>query len=176
MTWPAVVVVTMLAIAACGSAQPSLSTPAETCPLVTAPGPADEPNRNGLEPIDDTDIGGGRWRLCLTVPIVGAAETTAWCQWAPDRTAVLGFSGQSVTIGSVAYDSGLSIPTNEFVLAGYVPGPVVPSGEATEDGRSGYLAFHVVPVIDPEHGPPAGAEPRLVGVLSWQCGKPPPPR
>lgn len=166
----------VLAIAACGSAQPSPSTPDETCPLVTAPGPADEINRDGGDAIDATDYGGGRWRLCLTEPIVGAAETTAWCQWTPDRTAVLGVSGLSVMVGSVPYDSGLSIGSNEFSLAGYVPGPVPPSGDATEDGRSGHLAFHVVPVIDPEHGAPEGAEPRLVGVMSWQCGDPPPPR
>lgn len=170
-----IVVLAVLAIAACGSAQPSSAIPVDDCALVAQPGP-NPPRQEGGDAIDGADHGVGRWRLCLAVPIAGAAEASAWCEWTPDRTSVVGFSGLSVTVGGVSIDSGLSIATNEVFLAGYAHGPVAPSIQATEDGRSGRVGFDMVPRIDPEHGAEPGLAPRLVGVMRWQCGDPPPPR
>jgi hypothetical protein len=169
-------VAVMLAIAACGSSQSPSISPRDDCALIAEPGPADELDRDGGDLIDDTDYGGGRWRLCLAEPVVGAAENTAWCQWTPDRTAVVGISGQFVTIGSVPYDSGLVIASKEFFLTGYEPGPVSPSLEAADGGRSGRLGFGMLVTVDPEHGAAPGVAPRVIGVMRWQCGDPPPPR
>jgi hypothetical protein len=162
-------------IAACGTAEPPSVEPHNDCALVVQPGP-NPPARQDGDAIDGADFGVGRWRLCLAEPIAGAAEASAWCEWTPDRTAVVGFSGLSVTIDGISLDSGLSIATNEVFLAGYAPGPVAPSVEATDDGRSGRVGFGMVPRIDPEHGAEPGLAPRVIGVMTWQCGDPPPPR
>lgn len=175
MTRRVLLAVAVLAIAACGATQPSAS-PGDDCALTTEPAPADEFDRGGGDLIDGKDFGAGVWRLCLAVPVVASAENAAWCEWKPDRTAVIGFSGLSVTIGAMTYDSGLLIGTNEFFLSGYQQGPVPPSGDATEDGRSGHLAFDAVPRVDPEHGAEPGLALRVVGVMRWQCGDPPPRR
>lgn len=180
----------VLASAACGSAQPSTSpissaSPGEACALTTEPGPADEPDRDGGDLIDMTDYGGGRWRLCLTEPAAVSAEATAWCIWTPDRTAVSEIDGLRARIGALAFDTYLSIDRYQFELhttdqgttaGNYAPGPVVPIGDAAEDGRSGNLAFHVELVVDPENGAPPGAQPRYAGIMTWKCGDPPPPR
>jgi hypothetical protein len=187
-------VVALLAFAACGSAQPnSPTTPATPppaaggdCALTTEPGPADEPDRGGGDAIDMSDFGGGRWRLCLTEPTVATAERTAWCIWQQDRTAVSEIDGLQVSIGVRDYDASISIGRNAFdfgtidrasgQVASYQPSEV-PLGDATDDGRAGYLEFDVVLMVDPEGGgPPPGAEPRYAGLMRWQCGDPPPPR
>ena len=182
----ALLVVMVLATAACGSAQPSptmTSSPTlgEACALTTEPGPADEPNRDGGE-LDMTDYGGGRWRMCLTEPINASVEHTAWCIWTQDRTAVSEINGLRVGINALEYDTYLSIARNEFQLQAtgstggvYEPAHVVPVGEASEDGRSGDLTFDVALKVDPGAGAPPGAESRYAGSMSWQCADPPPP-
>jgi hypothetical protein len=186
---PALLIVAVLAIVACGSAQTSPSStvvpsPVESCALTTEPGPADEPDRSGGDLIDMTDFGGGRWRLCLTEPTAATVEHTAWCIWTADRTAVSEVNGLSAKIGAVDYDAGVSLPRNEFffgttdqdgLVATYEPG-AVPAGDGSEDGRAGYLAFDVRLKIDPEAGAPPGAQPRFVGSMRWLCGDPPPAR
>jgi hypothetical protein len=153
--------------------------------MTTQPGPADEPDRGGGDAIDMSDYGGGRWRLCLSEPMLATAERTAWCTWTQDRTEVSAISGLQVSIGALDYDASVSIGRNEFdfgtvdratnLVASYLPSEV-PLGDATADGRAGYLAFDVVLMADPEGGAPSGAVPRYAGVMSWQCGDPPPPR
>ena len=174
--WLVVLAVGTLVVAACGSAQAPSGNPVELCAPPAEPRPADEPGPGGGDAIDGADFGGGSWRMCLVEPVAAAAENKAWCEWTPDRTAVIGISGLSVTIGSATYDSGLVIASKEFFLTGYEPGGVSPSLEATEDGRSGHVAFAMVPMIDPEHGAAPGLAPRVIGVMRWQCGDPPPPR
>lgn len=185
-------VLACLVIGACGSAQqspPPAGSPTpgqEACALTTRPGPEDEPDRDGSDLLDLTDYGGGRWRLCLTEPTAGTIEGTAWCIWTRDRTAVSEIDGLLASIGPLDYDAYLSIDRNEFQLhttarvgglaGNYEPGPVVPVGAARDDGRSGNLAFEVVLTVDPESGPPPGAEPRYAGSMTWQRGDPPPPR
>lgn len=189
--WLALLAVTALAIAACGSAQPTVSTtpspaPRDDCALTTEPGPADEPNRGGGE-LDLTDYGGGRWRLCLYEPTVATVEHSAWCIWTRDRTSVSEIDGLPAKIETLHYDTYLSIDRNEFQLhttdretgglgGNYEPGPVVPAGDATDDGRAGHLEFDVNLNVDPEAGAAPGAEPRYAGVMRWQCGDPPPAR
>jgi hypothetical protein len=189
--WLALLAVAVLAIAACGSAQPTVSTtpsptPRDDCALTTEPGPADEPDR-GFGELDLTDYGGGRWRLCLTEPTAATVEHSAWCIWTADRTAVSEVNGLPARIGAVDYDAYLSINSNQFELnttdqtsgglaATYKPGPVIPRGNAADDGRAGYLDFEVVLTVDPEVGAPAGALPGYAGSMRWQCGDPPPPR
>jgi len=183
-------VLVALGLAACGSAQPSTpptasATPGEACALTTQPDAADEPNRDGGDLIDMSDFGGGRWRLCLTEPIWGTAEDTAWCIWTRDRTSVSRIEGLRARIGALDYGTYLSIDRNEFQLhateqgttaGSYAPGQVIPVGAAAEDGGSGYLVFDVDLVVDPETGALPGAEPRYTGSMSWTCGDPPPAR
>jgi hypothetical protein len=179
-----------LAIAACGSSQASPLTsvgpsPVEDCALVTQPGAADEPDRSGGDLIDMSDFGGGRWRLCLNEPLTATGESSAWCLWTQDRTAVSEINGLRTRIGALDYDASLSIARNAFELhtfdqgttvGNYEPGPEVPVGEASEGTRSGNLTFDVTVIVDPEAGAPAGAEPRYARSMRWQCGDAPPPR
>lgn len=178
-------VVAMLVIAACGSAQPSSAKPAEVCAPPAEPGPADEPNRDGEEDIHLSDFGAGRWRLCLTEPGVAAAEGTVWCVWTEDRSTVLELNGHRIKVDALNFETYLSFTFNRFELraidlggtpvANYQPGSTLPSGTTPDAGRSGTLAFQVVLRIDPETGAPVGVAPGYSGAMTWKCGDPPPP-
>lgn len=185
---PALLVLAAM-IAACGSAQPSTSptssaSPGEACALTTEPGPADEPPRGGEELIDTADWSGGRWRLCLAGPLAGTAEDTMWCTWTRDRSAVLELNPRPLRIGSLDYETYVSIQRNQFEfhamdlsgsIANYEPAGAMPAGESPDQGRSGTLNFEVS-LLDPEHGAGLALAPRMVGVMRWRCGDPPPPR
>lgn len=180
--------IAVLAITACGTPQPSspLATSAgsgEGCVVTTNPGPADEPQR-GPE-FELADYGGGRWRLCLLEPMVSTAEYTAWCKWTPDRSAVIDVGGHLMKLGALDFDVGLALDRNELrfrtedqdvgaLSRYYVPGPTAPVVDATDDGRSGNLAFDVVLRVEPDGPPPFPSEPRYAGFFSWRCGDPPP--
>lgn len=190
MTRRALLVVAVLAIGACGSAQTSSSSPVspspgQACALTTEPGPADEPPRGGEELIDTADWSGGRWRLCLTDPLVASAEGTLWCTWTRDRSAVLQLNTRPLRIGSIDYETWVSFQGNRFefhamdlsgTVANYEPRRGIPSGESGDGGRSGNLMFEAELVVDPESGAPPGAAPRHSGAMRWKCADPPPPR
>ena len=52
--------------------------------MLTPPGADDKVPGPGE--IDTTDLGNGRWRLCLAEPVPLVAEGSAWCTWNEDRT------------------------------------------------------------------------------------------
>ncbi len=182
-------VVAALAIAACGSAQPSSPSavspnPGQACALTTEPGPADEPDRDGRDLLDMTDQAGGRWRLCLEDPLVASAEGTLWCVWAPDRSTLLELSPPPLRIGAMDYETAVSLRGNQFefhamdlsgTIANYEPAAGVPTGESPDEGRSGTLMFEVRLVVDPESGPPPDVSPGYAGTMTWKCADPPAP-
>ena len=53
-------------------------------------------------------MGGGRWRVCLEVPLAASAEASAWCLWDEGRTTVTEISGLPASNGTVDYDAWLS--------------------------------------------------------------------
>jgi hypothetical protein len=206
----------MLALAACGPVDPSLTAtvpagsptatvpaepsptavPAEPSPtstvaaepppdclLATEPGASDEPPRGSSE-LDLSDFGAGRYRLCLTGPITGTFERTAWCVWTPDRTAVTSVHGLPAKLGDTAYDAYAPLGSDEFQLGLTDPVGLVSTytadadhltSEVGEAGRSGDLAFEVKLYVDPESSAPPDAPPTYAGAMRWLCGDPPPP-
>jgi hypothetical protein len=163
-----------------GTAAPSLD--ATACPIETPPGPDDTVPEPGE--IDTTDLGNGRWRLCLAEPVAFSVEGSAWCTWTADRTEVREAAGVPTPIGAAGstVDGGIAIDRGEIYLASNDPrmisswqgGPSDMSAQVGVAGRSGTAAFRIPAVTDPEH-PPAVSPPAAAGVMSWLCGDPPPP-
>jgi hypothetical protein len=167
--------------AASGPAAPP-SVDAAACAVETPPGPDDTVPDPGE--IDTTDLGNGRWRLCLAEPAVFEAEGSAWCTWNADRTEVREAAGLPVPTGASGstVDGGIAIDQGVVYLASNDPRMVFSwQGEPSDmsavvgvGGRNGTVAFRIPATVDPEN-PPALRPPDAAGVLSWQCGEPPPP-
>jgi hypothetical protein len=194
------VVVAIVGLAACGPGPGGSSAPATApatapglangpgagaCPISAAPGASDEPPRDGVE-LDTTDIGGGRWSLCLSVPTPVALEGTAWCTWDEARSRPVEVAGLPTPFGSVDYDAYLNFERGEVGASltdrGAVEGSVATyqergplTFETVDDGRAGAVLVDVVLVADAESGPPPGAPQALGGLMRWTCGAPPPP-
>ena len=152
------------------------------CALSQQPGPGDAPEAGGET--DTSDMGGGRWRVCLEVPLTVAAEASAWCLWDEGRTTVTEITGLPASNGTVDYDAWLSFVQSRFefhatdtahggLIANYTNdlGPVHVVLDA--DGRGGIARFDVGQAADPEAAPPTGAPARYGGVLRWRCGDAP---
>jgi hypothetical protein len=167
------------------TSDPSASlAPGGACELSQQPGPDDAPPQGGGDLMDNSDMGGGRWRVCLEVPLAATAEASAWCLWDEGRTAVTEISGLPASVGTVDYDAWLSFaaPAFEFhatdtghggIIANYATdtGPVRVQLDA--DGRGGIARFDVGMRADPESGPAEGAPARYGGVMRWRCGDAP---
>ncbi len=165
------------------TSDPSASpAPDVACELSQQPGPGDVPEAGGET--DTSDLGGGRWRVCLQEPLTVATEASAWCLWDEGRTTVTEISGLPASNGTVDYDAWLSFaaPAFEFhatdtahggLIANYTTdaGPVHVQLDA--DGRGGIARFDVGQAADPESGPPPGAPARYGGLLRWRCGDAP---
>jgi hypothetical protein len=145
----------------------------------------DEPPRGGGDVLDLTDFGAGRYRLCLTDPLVGSFEHTAWCNWTDDRSTVRDVNGLPMRIDDVAYDGWVPLDADEFQLSTtdargrvstYRADARNQRREVGEDGRAGHVAFAVALQLDPESNPHPGAPPGFIGAMRWTCGDPPPPR
>ncbi len=213
--WRCFGIVALLVVAACGVPQPTAdssndsivdSTPitagsgepigdppptevpqqaAGDCAPPDEPGPADAPPDGSGDLMDFSDYGGGRWRLCLTGPIVASLQNRAMCRWSDDRSSVIEVSGMPTKLGPIDYDAWVAVDRGEFQMsrtdwgrvgsiATYVPRANPPIGDMTDDRRIGRLAFDVTLLVDPESGAPAGAPPRHVGQMRWICADPPP--
>jgi len=167
------------------TSDPSASlAPSGACDLSQQPGPDDAPPQGGGDLMDNSDMGGGRWRVCLEVPMAAAAEASAWCLWDEGRTAVTEINGLPASVGTIDYDAWLSFaaPAFEFhatdtghggIIANYATdtGPVRVQLDA--DGRGGIARFDVGQRADPEAAPPPGAPLRYGGVMRWRCGDAP---
>ena len=156
--------------------------PEAACALSRQPGPGDVPE--GGDETDASDMGGGRWRVCLEVPFTATAETSAWCRWNQGRTAVTEISGLPASSGTVDYDAWLSFaaPAFEFhatdtahggLIANYTTDADPVRVQLDGDGRGGIARFDVGQAADPESSRPTGAPARYGGVLRWRCGDAP---
>ena len=161
---------------------PPPSVDAAACPVQTPPGPGDE--IPGAGEMDVSDIGNGRWRLCLVEPVAFEVEGSAWCTWTEDRSEVREASGLPARIGADStVDGGIAIDRGEVFLSSNEPRMVASwQGDPSDmqavvgvAGRSGTVAFRIPATVDPEH-PPAVRPPEAAGVMSWVCGDPPPRR
>jgi hypothetical protein len=169
------------------TSDPSVSlAPQAECELRQQPGPGDIPPQGGGDLMDNSDMGAGRWRVCLGAPIAATAEASAWCSWDEGRTTVTEISGLPASNGQVDYDAWLSFaaPAFEFHatdtahggrIANYTTdtGPV--HVRLDGDGLGGIVIFDVGLQPDPETGPPTGAPQRYGGVMRWRCGDAPAP-
>jgi hypothetical protein len=152
------------------------------CPVMTPPGPGDA--IPGPGEMDVSDVGNGRWRVCLAEPVALEVEGSAWCTWTDDRSEVREASGLPVQIGGTdsTVDGGIAIDRGEVYLSSNDPRMIASwQGEPSDmqavvgvAGRSGTVAFRIPAIVDPEH-PPAVRPPEAAGVISWLCGGPPPP-
>jgi hypothetical protein len=185
----AIAVVILLAIG-CGDAAvtaqptgvPTAIVDAAACAVETPPGPDDQVPDPGE--IDTTDLGNGRWRLCLTEPVAFSVEGSAWCSWTEDRAAVreamglplpIGAAGSTVDGGIVIVDGVVYLASNDpRMISSWQGGPDGVQANAQPDGTSGTAAFRIPATVDQE-SPPVMAPPSAAGVVSWQCGDPPPP-
>lgn len=158
--------------------------PDMSCVVTTDPGPADEPPWGSGE-MDFSDLGAGRYRLCLTGPIAGTFEHTAWCSWSPDRTVVTSVSGLPTRIDDVAYGIWAPLADDAFELSTtdargrvstYRAGADSMIREVVDNGRDGSIAFAVELYVDPESGAHPGAPAAFIGAMGWTCGNPPAPR
>ena len=132
--------------------------------------------------MDVSDLGPGRYRMCLTVPTTVEVEGTAWCKWSDDRTAVIEIDGlpagaaggpqiagtvglhpPALQIEATSADGDISTFGNEGDQRLVEPGP---------GATTGVVAFIVSQVVDPEHPPQVPAQPRT-GMIRWSCGEPP---
>ncbi len=179
--------------AAASSAPPGSTGPAITsdpsaslasdagCELAQAPGPGDVPQGGET---DVSDQGGGRWRVCLEVPLAVAVEASAWCRWDAGRTGITEISGLPASAGTVDYDAWLSFAAGAFefhatdtahggLIANYAPDSGAVQVQLDGDKRGGLALFDVGLQPDPESGPPTGAPPRYGGVMRWRCGDAP---
>jgi hypothetical protein len=175
-------VVTVQPTESTGPGTPAPSVDAAACPIETPPGPNDTVPEPGE--LDTRDFGNGRWRLCLAEPVALSVEGSAWCTWTADRSEVREASGVPIPIGAAGstVDGGIAIDRGEIYLASNDPrmiaswqgGPSDMSAQVGVAGRSGTATFRIPALTDPEH-PPAVPPPPAAGVISWQCGDPPPP-
>ncbi len=156
------------------------------CAPPAEPGPGDAPPDGGGDLLDFSDYGGGRWRLCLTGPIVASIESRAWCRWSEDRLSVLEVQGNPTRLAGLDYGAWFAPATGEFqlsttdlgsggVVATYIPATTKPLATVTEKGMLGRVSFEVDLLGDMEAGLPPGAPPRHAGTIRWICGDPPPP-
>jgi hypothetical protein len=135
--------------------------------------------------MDVADLGAGRWRLCLSEPVVLTVEGPAWCTWSDDRTAVREISGLPAGIGGgdSTVDGGIALDRDEVYVSSTDGGtvsswegsPSEPAPAAGDATRLGTTTFRIPAVVD-EENPPAVRPPEAAGVISWQCGDAPPPR
>jgi hypothetical protein len=163
---------------------PSASlAPEVACELTQAPGPGDVPAAGGET--DTSELGGGRWRICLQAPLATAAEASALCRWDHGHATVSEISGLPATSGTVDYDAWLSFGVSAFefhatdtahggLIANYGPDAAAVVVRLDGDGRGGFATFDVGLLPDPDSVPPIGASPRYVGVVRWRCGDAPP--
>ena len=159
------------------------SVDAEACAVLTPPGPDDKVPGPGE--IDTTDLGNGRWRVCLAEPVPLVAEGSAWCTWNEGRTEVREAVGLPIPTGGAGstVDGGFALDRGVVYLASNDPRMVF-SWQGTPDdmsavvgrsGASGTVAFRIPATVD-EENPPAVRPPEAVGVMSWQCGSTPAPQ
>ena len=98
----------------CGNLAPSflsagrgIAHPA-ACSIKTPPGPDDRVPGPGE--MDVSDLGNGRWRLCLDEPVAFVVEGSAWCTWDEGRTFVREVAGLPIAVGEGAtIDGGVAI-------------------------------------------------------------------
>src|SRR5919197_1783511 len=194
------VLVSILAVAACGSSVVPSNPPAEpsasaawgpldlaTCAVRPPPGPADQVPSGAGDSFNTADAGNGRWRLCLQTPTAVSLEGSAICTWNPARTEVIEVDGLPLeTERGIALEGGARIGDGADVFLQRVtsnggdqqfatyesadPQPV----RAVSGGRSGIGAFDLKVSQDPETTV-AGSPPRLAGLIGWTCGVPPRP-
>src|SRR5262245_28617455 len=167
--------------AAASDAPPSID--AASCVVTTPPGPGDQVPDPGE--IDTTDLGAGRWRLCLAEPASFSVEGTAWCTWSDDRTSVREAMGLPLPIGSggSTVDGGVVVDAGEVYVASNDPrlisswqgGPDGVDLRPEAGGKSGTAIFRIPAIVDQESPPPI-APPTAAGVLAWQCAEAPAPR
>lgn len=168
------------------TSSPSVEATANAeCGIVGAPGPEGAPQGGG-DLVDTSDMGGGRWSLCLTVPWGIVLEGSAACRWDPARGRPIEVDGLPTRLGTVDYsawvqlgpiDGGMSLTdwrAGSGTVATYRPVGSIDI-RATEGGRSGTLRIGMELLSDPESGSPAGVPPGLLGMMRWRCGDPPPP-
>jgi hypothetical protein len=158
-----------------------------TCRIERAPGPADEPPKpRPDDQVDLVDLGGGRWRACLTEPVAMEVEGTAQCVWDDDRTAVRDVAGLSADAGGGnRVDSGIDLALRRASVGlSSGPGRFTSYGvqsdrpliAAKPDGRSGAAAV-MLTWSGSEPEPPRGVRPpSVVGTIRWTCAEPPPGR
>jgi hypothetical protein len=177
-------------VVGCGTSADGSQTPGPTqvvpsdvpCQIEQPPGPDDAPPQGGGE-IDTTNLGGGRWRLCLTQPTTVSVEGTAWCRWDAAHAKVDEVSGLPASAGTVDYDAFMSFLHSGFevhltdrahggVIANYGPRFDLPETTTGADHREGTAPFEVVLLAD-EGEAPAGAPAALTGQLIWACGDAP---
>src|SRR5688500_1320541 len=166
--WRSLWLVAMLALTACASPGPTADASVATIPASTPtadgsaepigepspaddvpeaidcappaePGPGDAPPDGGGDLMDFSDYGGGRWRLCLTGPMIASIEGRAWCRWSEDRLSVLEVQGNPTPFAGLDYDAWFALRRREFqlsttdrarggLIATYAPGPNGPFG------------------------------------------------
>ena len=156
---------------------------AGACPLGILPGPDDPAPGGASDLMDTSDMGSGRWRLCLDEPVELVAEGWAYCSWNDDRTEVREAAGLPIQLAAGSVDGGIALDRGEVYLAStaidgavgsYTSGHLGPRIQAELDGTSGVARFLAAASLDREH-PPAIRPADLVGTIRWECGAPPPP-
>ncbi len=163
----------------------STASPQDACLIAQAPGPGDEPPRDSSDLMDNSDLGGGRWRLCTDAALV---ESSAWCEWDAPRTQVVEVSGLPQQAVEIAYDTSLSFARAQLQLsvtdwAGGHGGLVFTYGGPFDlraaaldsDGLGGVVSFTVALTMDPETGPAVGVPTMYDGLIRWRCGGAPTP-
>lgn len=135
--------------------------------------------------MDNSDLGGGRWRLCTDAAPV---ESSAWCEWDAPRAQVVEVSGLPQQGVEIAYGASLSFARAQLLLsvtdwAGSPGGLVFTYEEPFDlraavldsDGLGGVVAFTAALAMDPETGPAVGVPTMYDGLIRWRCGGAPPP-
>jgi hypothetical protein len=169
---------------ATGAAAPSVD--AAACPVETPPGPDDlaAGGAGGDALGGSEDFGGGRWRLCLAEPVAFSVEGSARCVWTDDRSEVREVSGLPTPIGAAGstVDGGVALDRGQVYLASNDSRMISSwQGEASDmsavvgvAGMTGTASFRIPATVDQDN-PPAVRPPAAAGVMSWECGDPPPP-
>ncbi len=162
----------------------STAPPQDACPIEQPPGPGDEPPRDPTDLMDNSDLGGGRWRLCTDAAVV---ESSAWCEWDARRARVVEVSGLPEQGVDVAYAASLAFARAELELSvtdwtsgsGLVLTYSAPfdldTAAIASDGFGGIAAFTVTLQVDPETGPVLGVPTMYNGLIRWRCGAAPQP-
>ncbi len=135
--------------------------------------------------MDNSDLGGGRWRLCTDTAHV---ESSAWCEWDAPRAQVVEVSGLPQQGVEIAYDASLSFARARLQLSvtdwargsgGLVftyEEPFDPRVATPDsDGLGGVVAFTAALTMDPETGPAVGVPTMYDGLIRWRCAGAPPP-